>query len=34
LGEPRPRPFVEEMRAEAELAEDDRLQQAARRVLG
>ena len=33
-GEPRLRGFVEEMRAEAEAAGDDRLEQVARRFLG
>lgn len=33
-GEPRLRPFVEKMLAEAELAGDDRLEQVARRFLG
>jgi hypothetical protein len=33
-GEPRLRPFVEEIRAEAEAAGDDRLEQVARRFLG
>ena len=32
-GEPRLRPFVEEMRAEAERAQDDRLEQVAARFL-
>lgn len=32
-GEPRLRPFVEEMLAEAEKAQDDRLEQVARRFL-
>jgi hypothetical protein len=33
-GEPRLRPFVEAIRAEAEAAGDDRLEQVARRFLG
>jgi hypothetical protein len=33
-GEPRLRAFVEEIRAEAEAAGDDRLEQVARRFLG
>ena len=33
-GEPRLRPFVEEIRAAAEAAGDDRLEQVARRFLG
>ena len=32
-GEPRLRPYVEELRAEAERAQDDRLEQLARRFL-
>ncbi len=33
-GEPRLRPYVEALRAEAEAADDDRLEQLARRFLG
>jgi hypothetical protein len=33
-GEPRLRPYMEELRAEAEAAKDDRLEQLARRFLG
>ncbi len=32
-GEPRLRPFIEELRAEAELGQDERLEQLARRFL-